>query len=145
MRQPVSGTTQVYADAAEYLKGLGMTKQEELTRVLDLAMNPASLYAVRSRKRGLYNPAVSEPRPPAGWVHSPAAGRGGRAALHSLSVARAAAPATGSGSQAPPHWPAARPPMPPAGAAAVCGRRHTAGGRVPPRGRLLPGADSQGE
>lgn len=43
-----------YFEGGEYLKTLGMTNQAEISRVLDIAMNPNTLYLTFSdRKRAL--------------------------------------------------------------------------------------------
>jgi hypothetical protein len=47
----------VYREGSEYLRILGMTNTAEITRILDVAMNPNSLYTASRERRRQYNNA----------------------------------------------------------------------------------------
>ncbi|KAL4431606.1 hypothetical protein ABPG77_001448 [Micractinium sp. CCAP 211/92] len=51
LNQPAQGTNLSYLSAANFLRGLGMDNQAELNRVLDIAMNPNSLFTSKNRKQ----------------------------------------------------------------------------------------------
>lgn len=51
LNQPAQGTNLAYLSAANFLRGLGMDNQAELNRVLDIAMNPNSLFTSANRKQ----------------------------------------------------------------------------------------------
>ena len=57
---PSKGTDLSYQAAATYLRGLGVA-QSEITVILDIAMNPYSVYGKASRKQPA-NPHVSAAR-----------------------------------------------------------------------------------
>ena len=48
-----------YAEGAEYLRSLGFRNASEISRVLDIAMNPNSLYLKDRHKRRSVNSSVS--------------------------------------------------------------------------------------
>lgn len=74
-----------FQSAATYLRGLGITNQSELTMVLDIAMNPYSVYGKASRKQAA-NPHVSRTRAlGCCWWRAR-----GRAAIQSCAVTQAA-------------------------------------------------------
>ena len=49
-----------YAEGSEYLKSLGFRNASEISRVLDIAMNPNSLYLQDRHKRRSVNSSVSD-------------------------------------------------------------------------------------
>ena len=51
MAQPQPGTNLSYLAAANFLRGLGIDSQADLNRVLDVAMNPNSLFQRSNRKQ----------------------------------------------------------------------------------------------
>lgn len=53
----------VYAAAADYLRTVGFTNAAELARVLDVAMNPNSLFATFSDPKRSRNANVRARRP----------------------------------------------------------------------------------
>lgn len=48
-----------YAEGAEYLRSIGFRNASEISRVLDIAMNPNSLYLKDRHKRRSVNSSVS--------------------------------------------------------------------------------------
>ena len=48
-----------YAEGAQYLKSLGFRNASEISRILDIAMNPNSLYLKDKHKRRSVNSSVS--------------------------------------------------------------------------------------
>ena len=58
MKQPV-GADPAYVSGANYLKTLGITNQAEVARVIDIAMNPDSLFLNYGDGRRTRNASVS--------------------------------------------------------------------------------------
>ncbi|KAI3436222.1 hypothetical protein D9Q98_002276 [Chlorella vulgaris] len=51
LQQPAQGQNLAYLAAGNFLQGLGIDNQTEINRVLDVAMNPNSLWARNNRKQ----------------------------------------------------------------------------------------------
>ena len=58
MSAKTTGPDLAWQSAANFLRGLGINNQAELTMVLDIAMNPYSVYGKQTRKQPA-NPHVS--------------------------------------------------------------------------------------
>lgn len=68
LKQQPAGADPAYLNGAAYLKTIGVTNQAEVARVLDIAMNPDSLFLSYGDGRRTKNASVSAPtivcRPP---------------------------------------------------------------------------------
>lgn len=59
LKQQTVGADPAYVNGAAYLKTIGITNQAEIARVLDIAMNPDSLFLSYGDGRRTKNASVS--------------------------------------------------------------------------------------